>query len=246
MKTRELLIYKKVFPIESQEVCNNWTWDTDISEQKAVKPLTLGQLNQLKEDGYNLPAIVCEGDILTVHPYEPQKLVILNTDPIPFLQEKLGHYAIILNYLGATKQTINVFISKLEKRTITAKGKLKVRGKFSLAGAFKRITNKKSSYALSKEVSGTGQLDYETAKKYAEEHGLINDQFVSEILELRHKNPVNHHFLKVDISNDYNDIIDACAKIQVVNAFKIDSSFNSKITNRSTFSIEQDFYFSEQ
>ncbi len=236
---------KSVFPIVSKERSGNYKYEPNYhSLDKRIQPLTISDVTELKEAGITLPSVVNEGSILMRHPYLPDTLIDMNLDNVQYLQEKFGEYAVILNYLGAKDQTLKAKITKLETRSIEADGKIKLKGKGSLKGTFKRFTKDRFEVKYSKHITSSQDLDYEKAEAHAKEVGLINDPFVREILALRKDHPIDKYEADVVISKDYNDIIDAAASLQVMaGAFGLDGSFHKAVSTREQISISQDLSF---
>lgn len=236
---------KSVFPVVSTERRGNYTWDTNYQKlDKRIQPLTLAEIQSLKDDGVSVPAVVNEGAILMRHPYHPKELIDINFDNALYIQEKFGDYAVILNYLGAKDQTLFAKITKRETRTVKADGKIRCKGKFSLKGTFKRFTKEHYEVKFSKHITGTDECLYEKAAEKARELGLINDPFVKEILALRKDKPISTYNCDVVISKDYNDIIDAAANLSVMaGTFGLDGTFQKRIARKEQISISQKLIF---
>ncbi len=183
--------------------------------------------------------------ILIRHPYRPNTLVDSNYDMQSYIEEKFGDYAVILNYLGATEQVLKAKITKRQTRTIEANGKIKSKAKFSLKGAFKRLTTDRFEVCYSLIINSKGGVNYEGAKKYAQEVGLENDPFVKMVLGLQEK-PVKSLRADKVISKDYTDIFDAAATLQLMDGvFKLDGDFCKKVSSKEEISICQDLKFSK-
>lgn len=238
---------KTVFPIVSPEVQGNYHYDSKSYQMDhRIQLITVDQYNALKEAGYTVPSYANEGIVLMRHPYLPNTLVDVNYDELQYLQCKFADYAVILNYLGATKQDLQAKIRRHEKREISADGKMKVKGKVSIKGMYKRFTDDKYEVKFTKTIAGTGVRDFERAKAYAIKVGLENDPFVREMLNLREHNPVTDYSCDIIISKDYNDILDAAASLSVMGgAFSMDGDFEKKVSSRNQICICQVLKFEE-
>ena len=240
-----LVEQKKVFPIVSTEVRNNYKWDKRSNNlDHSVQLLTIEECNAIKEAGYILMDKVDEGTILMCHPYRPKTLINYKYGYKEYLQDKFGDYAIILNLLGATKQELKAKIEKEEKRKVSADGKIMIEGKISLKGAFAKITNEKYLVEHVCLIGGMGVMDYKKAEKHAKTVGLANDPFVKKILALRKDNPINDYDETITISQDYNDIIDAVASLNAIGGIvDLGGHFSRDIAVRKVICISQRVFF---
>ena len=237
---------KSVFPVVSEERRVNYSWDKEKFKQldKRVQPLTVAECKELEAAGYSMPRVYNEGSILMRHPYLPHTIIDINMESGQYIQEKFGHYAVILNYLGATKQELKAKITKRETRHITANGKIKCKGKFSLKGSFSRLTKERYEVTSHLEIEGTSDIQYNKALDYAMQKGLVNDPFVKQLLDLQKDKPIKSYFFSVVFSKDYNDIMDAAATLSVMGGvFGLDGNFHKTVRSREEYSIVQNLKF---
>jgi len=238
---------KSVFPIVSDEKRENYKYDNAFYKLDArVQPLAVNEVEMLKKAGLLCPSTVNVGQILIKHPYLPSTFIEAGFDYTQYLQEKFGHYAVILNYLGAKTQELKAIIAKREKREVSADGKINYKKMGSLKGWFKRTILNTHEVKFEKSIVGTGRRFYEKAKEYAIAKGLERDPFVQELLCLQKDSPIEEYHCDVTISKDYNDIIDAAASLSVMEGvFTIDGKFKETISTRLQIAISQTLKFNE-
>ena len=239
-----LIEQKKVFPIVSTEVRNNYKWDKRSNNlDHSVQPLTIEECNAIKEAGYKIKDKVNPGTILMCHPYHPKTLINYKYGYKEYIEEKFGEYATILNLLGATKQELKAKIEKEEKRKVSADGKIKIKGT-TLKGKFAKSSEEKFKVEHVCSIRGTGRIDYEKAEKYATAVGLVDDPFVKKILALRKDNPICDYNETITISQDYNDIIDAVASLEAISGMlDLDGHFSKEVSVRKIICISQKVVF---
>lgn len=238
---------KSVFPVVSEERRINYTYYDDYQYlDSKIQPITVAEYRSLVKSGYTVPQNVNEGTVLMRHPYRPNTLVDSNYDQLSYIQEKFSDYAVILNYLGATKQDLKAKITKHQTRIIEAKGKISSKAKFSLKGAFKRLTRDKFEVCYSLNIGATSGMKYKAAVDYAQQVGLLSDPFIRMVLEMQKEKPVDTIRTDLVISKDFSDIMDATATLQVMgDAFKLDGDFRKRVSSKDEISICQDLRFKE-
>ena len=236
---------KSVFPIVSPEKTINYKWyDGSENIDSKVLPMSLEQINcQKEQNGLTLPPVVNEGTVLMRHPYLPNSLVSANMTMGEFLDEKLSYYAVILNYLGATAQTLEARVVSRQSRKFDGKGKLSIKGN-KLEGKVSAVRRLFSKVKSTKRIEGTGKLDYNKALELAKQYGLENDIFVKTVLELRHENPVPSFRFETEIAKEYNDTLDVAASMVAgAGVFKLNGSFKKSVSTREEIWILQDISF---
>lgn len=236
---------KSVFPIVSPEKAINYKWyDGSENIDSKVQPMSLEQINSQKEqNGFKLPPVVNEGTVLMRHPYLPNSLVSANMTMGEFLDEKLSYYAVILNYLGATVQTLEARVVSRQSRKFDGKGKLRIKGN-KVDGKVSGFKKWRSKVKSTKRIEGTGKLDYYKALELAKRYGLENDTFVKAVLELRHDNPVKSFHFDTEIANEFSETIDAAASLVAgAGVFKLNGNFKKAVSSREEIRIVQDISF---
>lgn len=246
MKNLDVTHYS-VFPIVNEETKISVKYETPNLSPK-VSPITL---KDLESSSLELPKHYNIGDILVCHPYMPNKLIDIKTAQTDILNERLAHIATILNYLGAKEITMTATIKKREYRQVSGKGKMSMRI-FSLKGRFFLKKQQNDYTHIQKHIKGAEIWDndsYNKAKAYAKEKGLIQDSNIEElIMERDPKQGIKHYMLNVEISKEFNELMDAAATLDVksdtgINLFHIEGSIKSYYEHKDTLIVKQSIDF---
>lgn len=242
---------KQVIHIENDEKSQNWRWYPQVTQD--LGGITVCSMEydvpQLIKGGV-LPANVQVGEVLIKSPYDEKYIRIADYE-MTTMQDKVNHVAEIARLLGASKVEHTIKLIEMKSREWKDDGEIDCKYfnatlemQQSSQSKLEQSINVKSIYSQAK-VPTLG--DYKRAEKYAEEHNLLYDSGVVDLLQARNpmeNNLLSNHTVHLNLSSELNSNMDIAFNLKVLNGvFKLNNNFQMAYKCQKTVVIDLDYEF---
>lgn len=212
-----------------------------------------------KNNIFSLPKNVFIGDILTIHPYEPNKYVHVQELVEETMSSLYSCVSEIARHLGATmiEWTKSCFNEGI--RTRNAKGEIKITPYGNLSANFKSKEEnshnseerKRIDYNVPKNISLEERLlEYEKAKKTAKKYGLEDLNDVRELIDGR--DPLTSIKIRtkevtIRMSSKINFVLDAAFSLMSIgDIFNVDGDVKDSIIQHQKIECRYVIHFDQE
>lgn len=235
-------VMKDVIHVVTDERSRNWNWDlTDAAfDSSRIKLVSIEEYQKYFGSDIKYPDRINVGDILMLHPYDKNTYVKLDYDLISDKFNKITH---LMHLLGAKISRFEIEEFECKKRTWKADGGVSYKG-IDASLKVKKENEVKQRYKKENEDESVGtrqnECDWFLAKEYAEDHNLMNDPDIREIIESRKpelKNKKQKKEIKVTMAKDLNDNLDIAFNLKAIKALSFSANYEETMEYRTLFSI---------
>lgn len=236
-----MAIMKDVIHVVTDERSRNWSWDlTDAAfNSSRIELVSIEEYQKYFGSDIKYPDRINVGDILMLHPYDKKTYVKLDYDLINDKFNKITH---LMHLLGAKISRFEIEELECKKRTWNAYGGVSYKVDASLK--VKKEEEVKQRYIKENEDESVGtrqnECDWFLAKKYAEDHNLMNDPDIIEIIESRNPELTNKKQkkeIKVTMTKDLNDNLDIAFNLKAIKALSFSANYEEAMESHTSFSI---------
>lgn len=179
-----------------------------------------------------------EGDILFKHPFFPNTYVD-DISEVTLFKDRISCISALAGKLGASKVEGHAIWNGTSKRSLNVSGEVQYQV-YELDASFRSKEKEKYSreFVLS-DTFGGGTPDIAEAERYAKEVGLIKNNDIQNLIEVRKgKNPIKSRHIKISLSDEIENLKSLAFKFSVIPIFSLNGKFKETCEKSTNVDFE--------
>lgn len=243
------ILEKKVIYITTDERSLNYMFE-DESENldDNIQIISIEDVPAIRK---YLPADVKVGDVLVKYPFEENKYIKAEDASARIRLDRFEIIGSIAQKLGASKYEVEQEIMEKCTRIIDGNGTLGYKNVKKEINVHKQQERLKTiNVYSSSEYSGVSvisQSSYDDAFKIAEDHNLMDDVMVLNLIKSREPNQQNHLLQKtyrLEMTSELDKLFDAAFSLSVMGSlFDMNAQLKTTLSTKESVKIDIKFYF---